>query len=183
MGSDQHLYLSAPLPPFTLSGFLSRFYDRPLPSSHSKELGQSRWLVITIYPLFGGQFLIFSTYTVVCLFHVLSYSVCLDYVVPGYLAFVGTVGIRLHILCPPTRDACHQSAQKRASRGYPQLPSTCSRSSNMTSESGRNQILAKWQEAFTRLNGNQPGITGLMNFTKVRGVFPLCLGIVGATCM
>jgi len=39
----------------------------------------------------------------------------------------------------------------------------------MTSESGRNQVLAKWQEAFTRLNGNQPGIAGLMSFTKVRG--------------
>jgi len=37
---------------------------------------------------------------------------------------------------------------------------------DMTSETGRNQILAKWQEAFTRLNGNQPGIAGLMNFTK-----------------
>ncbi|KAF9783259.1 ubiquitin-protein ligase [Thelephora terrestris] len=36
----------------------------------------------------------------------------------------------------------------------------------MTSQSGRSQILATWQEAFTRLNANQPGITGLMNFTK-----------------
>jgi len=50
---------------------------------------------------------------------------------------------------------------------------------NMTSESGRNQILAKWQEAFTRLNGNQPGIAGLMNFTKVRGVFLRCPGMIG----
>jgi len=54
---------------------------------------------------------------------------------------------------------------------------------NMTSESGRNQILAKWQEAFTRLNGNQPGIAGLMNFTKVRGVFLPCPGMIGiVTC-
>ena len=54
---------------------------------------------------------------------------------------------------------------------------------NMTSETGRNQILAKWQEAFTRLNGNQPGIAGLMNFTKVRVVFLRCLGTIDiATC-
>jgi len=31
----------------------------------------------------------------------------------------------------------------------------CPCSTNMTSEAGRNQILAKWQEAFTRLNGKQ----------------------------
>ena len=38
-------------------------------------------------------------------------------------------------------------------------------------------MLATWQEAFTRLNGDQPGITGLMNFTKVRGVL-LPLGAI-----
>lgn len=43
-------------------------------------------------------------------------------------------------------------------------------SADMTSQSGRNQMLATWQEAFTRLNGSQPGITGLMNFTNVRGL-------------
>ena len=71
------------------------------------------------------------------------------------------------ILLVSTRDACLQSR-----RG-------CSYSMRMTGETGRNQILAKWQEAFTRLNGNQPGIPGLMNFTKVRGVFLRCPGMIG----
>lgn len=54
----------------------------------------------------------------------------------------------------------------------------------MASESGRNQILAKWQEAFTRLNGGQPGIAGLMDFTKVRDMLLRCIGAIGIlTCV
>ena len=59
---------------FTAISFMSQFYDAPLPSSHSKESGQSRWLVLTISPLFCGLFPIISTYTkllFVCLTYML----------------------------------------------------------------------------------------------------------------
>jgi len=121
-----------------------------------------------MYPFFGGFFLILSTYLVVCLFHILSCFVCLDYIVLGlfksdhvsHICWGRGNYIPHHF---PTRDTYPQS-RKRSTR----LTPTCSDSStNMTSESGRSQVLAKWQEAFTRLNGNQPGIAGLMNFTKV----------------
>lgn len=64
------------------------------------------------------------------------------------------MGFRLRIPC--LRHA------SRARKTRPPLPPA-----DMTSQSGRNQILATWQEAFARLNSNQPGITGLMNFAKV----------------
>lgn len=32
----------------------------------------------------------------------------------------------------------------------------------------RAQVASKWQEAFTRLNRDQPGISGLMEYSEVR---------------
>ena len=144
----------------------------PPPSSHSKELGQSRWLVFTMYPTFYSSFS-YSLDLYCCL------SVCSeDCFNPSVLItllfgvfesplpiFMGIVGIRLCSPSPP------RSTTTRAKTQQTRPTSTSSSDTNMTSESGRNQILAKWQEAFTRLNGGQPGITGLMNFTKVRGIF------------
>jgi hypothetical protein len=182
MGSDQHLAVIASSPSLAFSlGSTTRiflfFYDAPPPSSHSKELGQSRWLVFTMYPSARGLFLILSTYTVVCF---VPRTVCLDYIVIWLfdaapvlflLRYVEIVGIKSPASLPSTRRA-FPGSKTRPTR----LPSTSP--ANMTSEVGKNQILAKWQEAFTRLNGNQPGIAGLMDFTKVRGVF-LCLVRVG----
>jgi hypothetical protein len=38
----------------------------------------------------------------------------------------------------------------------------------MTSEALRNQVAAKWQDAFNRLNRGAQGISGLMEFSNVR---------------
>lgn len=37
----------------------------------------------------------------------------------------------------------------------------------MGSESVRAQVSAKWQDAFSRLNREAPGIAGLMSFSEV----------------
>ncbi len=37
------------------------------------------------------------------------------------------------------------------------------------SEALRNQVAAKWQDSFNRLNRGGVGISGLMEFSKVRG--------------
>jgi len=132
-----------------------------------------------MYPLCCGLFLNFSTHTVVCLFHLLSCSICLDHTVLGlFREFESTPcvcrdrGKSDRTSFFSTRDD-HRKRKHRVPvrRGHLRLGLL---RLNMSSESGRNQILAKWQEAFTRLNGNQPGITGLMTFTKVCGVFLLC---------
>ena len=38
----------------------------------------------------------------------------------------------------------------------------------MATDALRSQVAAKWQDAFTRLNRGEPGITGLMTFSQVR---------------
>jgi anaphase-promoting complex subunit 2 len=37
----------------------------------------------------------------------------------------------------------------------------------MATNALRAQVMAKWQDAFNRLNRGQPGITGLMEFSQV----------------
>jgi hypothetical protein len=39
----------------------------------------------------------------------------------------------------------------------------------VASEALRNQVAAKWQDSFNRLNRGAVGIFGLMEFSKVRG--------------
>lgn len=74
-----------------------------------------------MYRLFGGLFLILSTYPVVCLFHVPSRLVCLDYTVLGLFEF-GTSPV----LSGPWESDCTPFAHARdaqlqcrnARRGY-----------------------------------------------------------------
>lgn len=40
----------------------------------------------------------------------------------------------------------------------------------MATDALRAQVAAKWQESFTRLNQNEPGIVGLLNFSQARAV-------------
>ena len=39
----------------------------------------------------------------------------------------------------------------------------------MASKALSDQVAAKWQDSFNRLNRGQPGISGLMGFSRVRG--------------
>ena len=76
-------------------------YDAPPSSSHSKELGLSRWSVFhDVSVLFHVSFLILSTYAVVCLLVCLCcgpfYPPCLDHV---DVSSPGTVRTRLHSSC------------------------------------------------------------------------------------
>ena len=86
MGSDQHLPLttslpfSCPFPGVYRPRFLSRFCDAPLPSSHSKKLGHSRWLVHMMSPFFVSYSLDLYCCLFVFLFRVLPCSVYLDYI-------------------------------------------------------------------------------------------------------
>jgi hypothetical protein len=131
-------------------------YSAPLPSSHSKELGQSRWLVLYLTPFLSSLLILLF----VCFFTYFYSSrlqityVCLQ------SHFEWDRGIQITHPLPP-------HASKARKTRPPPLQST-----DMTSQSGRSQILATWQEAFARLNANQPGITGLMTFTKVRSAPP-----------
>jgi len=158
MGSDHHLPLISRCTPVGCPVFSLGSYDAPPPSSHSKESGQSRWLVFTMYPFFFMACFLFSR--LILLFVCLSYgpccySPCLDAAVVWLFCVSPDRGNQIVFPFTSTHDACLQSRHN-----WPPCM-------DMTSETGRNQILAKWQEAFTRLNGNQPGIAGLMNFTKV----------------
>lgn len=38
----------------------------------------------------------------------------------------------------------------------------------MATDTLRSQVAAKWRDAFTRINREQPGITGLLTFSQVR---------------
>lgn len=40
----------------------------------------------------------------------------------------------------------------------------------MATDALRAQVATKWQESFTRLNQNEPGIVGLLNFSQARAV-------------
>jgi len=165
MGSDHPLLMIAPVPSLDRLAFSLGSYDAPPPSSHSKEPGQSRWLVFTCIRSFMARFLfsqlilLFVCFMDCFVLYVLTTSLLLTlgFPVPWELDY---------ILLVSTRDASLQSRYG------------CPCSMSMTSETGRIQVLAKRQGAFTRLNGNQPGIAGLMNFTKVRGVFLRCPGII-----
>jgi hypothetical protein len=46
-------------------------------------------------------------------------------------------------------------------------PSTAGRSA-MASKALTDQVAAKWQDSFNRLNRGAPGISGLMGFSRVR---------------
>ena len=37
----------------------------------------------------------------------------------------------------------------------------------MATDAVRSQVAAKWQESFNKLNGNAPGISGLLSFSEV----------------
>jgi anaphase-promoting complex subunit 2 len=37
----------------------------------------------------------------------------------------------------------------------------------MTTDAVPSQVAAKWQESFNRLNGNAPGISGLLSYSEV----------------
>ena len=80
MDSDQHLPLIASLPSLVLSTGLPLwlFHDPPLPSAYSKESGQSRWLVFTMYP----SLVSYSLGLYCCLFvsPILFPPLCLDYI-------------------------------------------------------------------------------------------------------
>ena len=83
MGSDHHLFVMAPIPPLGCLVFSFGSYDAPPPSSHSRESGQSRWLVLTMYPFF--LWLVSYSLDLYCclsvrLFHGLFCFPCLDYV-------------------------------------------------------------------------------------------------------
>ena len=46
----------------------------------------------------------------------------------------------------------------------------------MASKALSDQVAAKWQDSFNRLNRGAPGISGLMGFSRVRGLhLPLSL--------
>lgn len=50
----------------------------------------------------------------------------------------------------------------------------------VASEALRNQVTTKWQDSFNRLNRGVVGISGLMEFSKVRCSLSSCLD--GAAC-
>jgi len=122
MGADHHLLVIAPIPLLGGSPFGS--YDAPPPSSHSKELGQSWWLVFMMYPFF--LWLVSYSLDLSC-----CLSVCLTacFILPvlttplfGYFTFPDTVGTRLHSPClrprressEPTRLSCFHEYDQRA---------------------------------------------------------------------
>lgn len=43
----------------------------------------------------------------------------------------------------------------------------------MATEALRAQVAAKWQDAFAKLNRDEPGISGLMSFSQVGSDSPL----------
>jgi hypothetical protein len=49
----------------------------------------------------------------------------------------------------------------------------------MASKALSNQVAAKWQESFNRLNRAVPGISGLMEFSRVRRPFSKLFLVVG----
>ncbi len=74
----------------------------------------------------------------------------------------------------PERRVLDATRRARGSRSLCSLPpppplASCARSyhSRMATESLRIQTSAKWQKAFERLNGEEPGIQGLLSFSQV----------------
>ena len=132
--------------------------------------------------LFSRLILLFVCFSVPCttLFCLPGLHCCLSlaHLPHAYVWFVEAVGNRSCTICIHTQRVPSESETPDVATLNPLLfPTT------MTSESGRSQILTKWQEAFTRLNGNQPGITGLLGFTKVCSRFFHFLVIFGAICV
>jgi hypothetical protein len=76
--------------------------------------------------------------------------------------------------------------RRRSERGpqlfryFRQLPNESPRSCGrvtgvgtvMASKALSDQVAAKWQDSFNRLNRGAPGISGLMGFSRVRGLHP-----------
>lgn len=81
MDSDQYLPLIVSPPSLALSMVfpLYLFHDPPLPSAYSKESGQSRRLVFTMYPSLVSYS--FDLYCCLFVSSTLFYSLCLDYTV------------------------------------------------------------------------------------------------------
>lgn len=71
---------------------------------------------------------------------------------------------------PPCSLVCHSmySGSCRMGVRFVARPSTVGGRSAMASKALTDQVAAKWQDLFNRLNRGAPGISGLMGFSRVR---------------